>query len=1089
MSNKTGFISDDEMQKLEQKQPAGFISDEDMKKLTPTFISDEEMQKMETTPVQDRGFFDKPLLGAEYTTPEEVVAIAKKYNVNEKELLDAAPFLGARMKDSSFFSPEELKRGLGGLSTTFGFGLPTKIYKKAQTPEMERAMDELQNLAQDRQSFLQLGTELAAPVGVGKKAGALGGAAVGAIQGYGMSDRESEGLSTALGAGIGGVLGDIGKRLAKEAAPAVEKETATAAKEAAEVVTDLTEKEQKLGELLQKELERKQKYTKEEFKQAGITSREYNQYKRELAAFLGPNNKVGGSSTNVKRIEDTYYQMTGKDRIKELSDFYLTLKKEGIKNPNVTRSPDWLEKAQDYLSASTPLAGKIAAEIGRPVDLHLGKLSKGLTKGKEAYDSFKPDILKLVDNLESNKVSPERFFELDYFMQGKDVTKMDELLAPLNATIQEKMALRRAHDLYWKAEQDITNRGSKLQTLRPENPTTKPENVYYSPRQMVEYPEMLAKSKQYLDEIQPSFNWKDTSLVARTFEDSPEKVSDLIKVMEITTGRDIVAINGSFRPEKYQEAVQLWGQGYRALANSRGGRLVSEAGNIKKRFDKVPTFLLEKDPIQKISRYLNNIYKHVETEPYLNKLMQDREWAKLKGNERAATAIDNIIKSALGSSEDALSGTLLSRKIATQAKLEELISGDNVNKARMSRIAKGLGATGDYLAGQMYKNLLASPKSALLNYMQTLSQTIPEIGYLNGPALWAKALYNLGKDLKTRGKVASKLAQWEDLPYNQDRYFESIIRNGLLTDGPFGRFLKRSPALLEKLTDLSMILWKQADIFNKYMVNSIGEEMAKSMIKSPDKYKFFLRTVTPGYRDAILAARSKNNESALSELLQTYLSTKTVFNYDRPSMSQFARDLGPMFGAFMRFPTETIGEILAIKARPDMAVRDKVLYSAQKLAAPVALGAIANSLLFGDPEGPGKKSEEDTKKDVVGRALLGQQGFVGPAMATSFLNVLDEGYTPSPLLQTPIDLVKTTLAAKDLMSDDDQKKENAKKKLSTATGNFLSTFGMGAGLLLLANDAMKIKEAVSKGELPEKGLGAQRALPKQAIDELFGVER
>lgn len=191
----------------------------------------------------------------------------------------------------------------------------------------------------------------------------------------------------------------------------------------------------------------------------------------------------------------------------------------------------------------------------------------------------------------------------------------------------------------------------------------------------------------------------------------------------------------------------------------------------------------------------------------------------------------------------------------------------------------------------------------------------------------------------------------------------------------------------------------------------------------------------------------------------------------------------------MRFRTEAIGDASYILSRKDLTGGEKARYAGNKYAASLALGATANALLFKSLTGPGKASEEDTKSDVRGRALLGQQGFLAPAFATSLLNIANEGYTPSPFLTVPYALAKTPVSMGTLlMSDDEDEQQKAKKALSKVAGDALSTFGPGAGLTLLVNDSYKIQEALRKGEIPEEGLGAQKSLIKQMVEKGMGVD-
>jgi hypothetical protein len=1068
----------------------------------------------------EKGFWqtqmDKPILGARDTTDEELLEIANRNKVDYAELKKLAPYFGAR-QNGDFFTTDEVKRGVGMIGSEVLLNLPQKAFKKTQSPEMERALDELQELTNSKASQLQTVAGIAAPGAALKKVGPVVTAtATGAAAGLGSSDQGKELENTAIGTGLGLGLGVLGKSAVKyltgsekqlldlpdggkkasqiaESGEILEKQVPKSAEiptKEGGISAIPTSKEDLFGTLLQKEMDSGKKFTPEELTEAGLSSKEYNRMKKEVAGFFatGDTDKV---SSNTQAIRDAYFQMTGKNRVKDTVDVFYELKKAKGDKPVVADIPGIIGEKIDYVSAATPLAAKISGEIGRPVDLHLGRLSKGLTAAKELVNSFNPTILKLKTFAEDfGKISPERLHELDTFMQGKDVTKIGELLKPLNATDKEIQTLQKVHELYLDAEKTAVSRGSNLKTLRPENPITKPESVYYSPRQALDYPELLAKADKYLKET--PVDWKDVQKIADGYENNIPEYQEVIKVLELATGKPITDDFGRFKPEVYKEAAAIWDKGFEAVVQNRQNRSRTEAAAIKQRFNLIPDFLQEKDPIRKASKYLNGLFKHTEIEPILAKLSQDREWAKQKGNTSAVNALDGWIQAALSTDQGSFAGRLATRKELTKANIEKNLLTGSANAKRLANLQQSAGGTIGFLGGQMYKNLLASPKSALINVFQTLAQTVPEIGYLNGSVVWGKALKNYLVDFGTGGpkNIRKKLVQWEDLPYNQDRAMEAIIRNGLEKNTGLMQVLNKVPGGIEALTDMSMVLWKQADIFNKYMVNSMGDEMSKMMLKNPDRFKFFLKTMSPGYRDATKVALAAKDQKQVSDLLQTYLSTKTVFNYDRPSMSAFARDLGPMFGAFTRFPTEAIGDASYIASRKDLTGLEKARYVGNKYAGSLALGATANAILFKSLSGPGKASEEDTTKDVKGRALLGQQGFLAPAFATSLLNVASEGYTPSPLLTVPYAIAKTPVAIGTLlMSDDDEEEQKAKKALAKVAGDALSTFGPGAGLTLLVNDSFKIQEALRKGELPEEGLGASKSLIKQMVEKRMGVEK
>jgi hypothetical protein len=110
------------------------------------------------------------------TKPEEIQAIAAKHGVNPQDLQSIAPYYGATTEPQSL--GEAVSTGAKAAAGTVGralFNAPQKIYQLTQSPEMQKALDELQELGRQKQSYLQSGAEMVAnPVmGVGPTSTAL----------------------------------------------------------------------------------------------------------------------------------------------------------------------------------------------------------------------------------------------------------------------------------------------------------------------------------------------------------------------------------------------------------------------------------------------------------------------------------------------------------------------------------------------------------------------------------------------------------------------------------------------------------------------------------------------------------------------------------------------------------------------------------------------------------------------------------------------------------------------------------------------------------------------------------------------------
>jgi hypothetical protein len=168
--------------------------------------------------IENRGAFDKPLLVPEKVTDKEIQQIAAKEGVDPAKLRSYLPNVGGRPENTSL---GDIAAGLGSVASEgVAMGVPQKLYKMAQSPSEQRALDKIQELAAGRKSYLQKGAELGAglftgstevkALGGGLKAAAVTGAAFGAAAGFGGSKQGHELAGTATGTVLGAGLGAAG---------------------------------------------------------------------------------------------------------------------------------------------------------------------------------------------------------------------------------------------------------------------------------------------------------------------------------------------------------------------------------------------------------------------------------------------------------------------------------------------------------------------------------------------------------------------------------------------------------------------------------------------------------------------------------------------------------------------------------------------------------------------------------------------------------------------------------------------------------------------------------------------------------------
>lgn len=170
--------------------------------------------------------------------PSEVVAIARKYDVDPEALKTLAPFYGAPMAAEGYLANiKQLPAKVLGTAGEALLGLPQKLSIEAQNllgnPQMREALDDLRTLGQGKKSLAEMGVDLAtgvlaggdiagkaaqlaAPAGkiAAKAAGAAAIAAEGAVGGAAQAESGKEVMGAFQGmlfsTGLAGALKTLG---------------------------------------------------------------------------------------------------------------------------------------------------------------------------------------------------------------------------------------------------------------------------------------------------------------------------------------------------------------------------------------------------------------------------------------------------------------------------------------------------------------------------------------------------------------------------------------------------------------------------------------------------------------------------------------------------------------------------------------------------------------------------------------------------------------------------------------------------------------------------------------------------------------
>lgn len=819
--------------------------------------------------------------------------------------------------------------------------------------------------------------------------------------------------------------------------------------------------------------------------------------------------KLTNKNYSSNKLKEAYYQRVGEGRIEEDFSDYMKLVKleEGKKAGTLMAEPPPTEDAiSNFLSkasANTSRIAEVSGRLGLPVDVWKGQISRELNEGKRLTDKYSPEVEKMYLDFRKQGLTRERYGELSDAMQGQDISKAAEILRPLNVSKNEVDALVKINKVLNSALKDAEKKGFKGERLQGVDPTTKPENVFYSPQRMKDIPDAIASLNLHMKNLEKAgIDWKNLKAIP---ENAPKELLDGLKGLEQITGKSFLKKGELNNPKAFNEALNLWKLGPKELIGNYEQGLTTKMSAALRRDDGIPKFLLEDDAIKLVHGYISNLFKTVGTEPYVAKLRYAANVARAKGDAYSEKILDNTIKTMYSSSPGSLSESMSSASKAYEAKLKTILLDPDATDAEKLAANIELGAqdVNRWMGSQMYKNLLASPQSALNNAFQAspLGMTAAEFGMARGTWIWAKALKDFAADLvrlksKKPGEAAgviNRIEQWKDLPFDQHMAFREKVRQGLLDQGPLVNAFRKLGVSLDQLTDYAMVLWRGAEIFNKYIGNAMGENAAEMYARNPKAYQLrhFLTNMSPGYKQELAKLGPKPDQTKVSELFRNYLSDKTLFQYDRLNMSEFSKDMGGILGAFTRFPTEAIGDLRYTYRRGDLTKGQKINYAATKFGGPVALAMLANGIVFGNMadksfmegvKGPGKPGEDDSYTTNMGRFLLRRQGFLASPHLTSLTNLMDEGYQPPPgislakgLFGSIVDMGKVAMAG----DDADEKMQQAKKNIIDNVADISSTFVPGANIGTWVQQAQRLSDLENK----EANVHPFKQMGRKLLDE------
>lgn len=406
------------------------------------------------------------------------------------------------------------------------------------------------------------------------------------------------------------------------------------------------------------------------------------------------------------------------------------------------------------------------------------------------------------------------------------------------------------------------------------------------------------------------------------------------------------------------------------------------ANALHQRTGNMPEFLREWNIVKLMNAYTHDISRVA----FLGKdLMELRKYAMMaheKGDDIAANWYANLYKDLTGSPRD----WTLNKTVKNAASSWRLKFWDAEQKAKSpttKAVLKTMQEVPEYLASlqsHMYSNFLGlNAKAAIQNLSQVPLMTAPELGYAYGTGLAKKTLGDALVETRKYFKEGLNHQYSKDGYLSQHVSMDASAQDAIRGGKAQGALKSTTKNAIKKIEDIGMLPFSATENISRIWAVKVADAWTDDLLKgSPDALQA-LRRASGEYGRTVERLLLQGRQTEARNEIRKYLVAKTVFNYDRATMSQFARSAGPLFSAFTRWPSALFGE-MAYEMRTK-GIAKGMAQNVRKYGTQYAAGMLLAHLAGLDEEG--------VQESGLAKTVLGSKGVSGWMPVSSVLDPLE----------------------------------------------------------------------------------------------------
>jgi hypothetical protein len=404
------------------------------------------------------------------------------------------------------------------------------------------------------------------------------------------------------------------------------------------------------------------------------------------------------------------------------------------------------------------------------------------------------------------------------------------------------------------------------------------------------------------------------------------------------------------------------------------GRMETLAKAALEREDLLPLWARETNLYKLADKWSTNSVRHLFLREGLDSLNRaaDVLGNKKLGFEREAKYIRNLLADINGvrrGTVAAFTNRAADRwlrwadlKVAKSGNAAERMKWETVRSVPMALQALGRNVHGNLLG--------ANPRTLIMNLTQTFTKTIPEFGTGYGSLLALRGAMSVGRGKGIRG-LPQAIREMEKMGLVPAKYVGGslpYLAEGVSRTKP----ARALSAAAQKSSEIIMRPFELAEKVNRAIAFRASQAFVDDLVRGSKSAIAALEKMPTAIQRDVSAALSTGDRVGALKSAATHIINSTQYQYNRASMSEYGRTMGPLFSVFSKWPTATAGQVIESyrsKGLPG-AVRD----NAHKLVLPMLLLEAADRVYL---TVVGEEEFSPAEAKLVSRSGLSQAAPIG----------------------------------------------------------------------------------------------------------------